>query len=302
MQDEKDASAAYKLGGKKMLKRILTAIVCLALFVPSILFFEKLPLLFLSVMTILTLISSYEICGVVGVRKAFYVSVPTYLFALSSMILVSVYALQYFKMSSEAFSIFSLTLLFVYVFVIFALSMFSNGGVRYSQACELIATLVYVIIGFASIVFLINGSLGSYAVWLVFIGVWLTDSGAYFVGSFLGKHKLIPEVSPKKTVEGAVGGIVGGVIGYVIYGIIINTAFDIHVNYINLLIVAIAVSIIGQAGDLIASFIKREKGIKDYGNLFPGHGGVLDRFDSAIAVAPVIILLLNFAKISIFSI
>ena len=285
-----------------MLKRILTAIVCLALFVPSILFFEKIPLLFLSVITILTFISSYEICGVVGVRKAFYVSVPTYLFALSSMILVSVYALQYFKMSSEAFSLFSLTLLFVYVFVIFALSMFSNGGVRYSQACELIATLVYVIIGFASIIFLINGSLGCYAVWLVFIGVWLTDSGAYFVGSFLGKHKLIPEVSPKKTIEGAVGGIVGGVIGYVIYGIVIDTVFDIHVNYINLLIVAIAVSIIGQAGDLIASFIKREKGIKDYGNLFPGHGGVLDRFDSAIAVAPVIILLLNFAKISIFSI
>jgi len=285
-----------------MLKRILTAIVCLALFVPSVLFFEKIPLLFLSVITILSLISSYEICGAIGVRKAFYVSIPTYLFALSSMVLVSVFSLQYFKISSEAFAEASLALLFVYIFVVFAFSMFSNGGVRYSQACELIATLVYVIIGFASIVFLINGVLGSYKIWLVFIGVWLTDSGAYFVGSFLGKHKLIPEVSPKKTVEGAVGGIVGGVIGYAIYGIIIDTAFNINVNYVNLFILAVAVSIIGQSGDLIASFIKREKGIKDYGNLFPGHGGVLDRFDSAIAVAPVIILLLDFAKISIFSI
>lgn len=285
-----------------MLKRILTAIVCLALFVPSILFFEKIPWLFLSIITILSLISSYEICGVIGVRKAFYVSIPTYLFALSSMVLVSAFSLQYFKISSTAFAVTLITLLFVYIFVIFALSMFSNGGVRYSQACELIATLVYVIMGFASIVFLINGALGRYAIWLVFIGVWLTDSGAYFVGSFWGKHKLIPEVSPKKTVEGAIGGIVGGVIGYAIYGIIIDNAFDISVNYINLVVLAVAVSIIGQAGDLIASFIKREKGIKDYGNLFPGHGGVLDRFDSAIAVAPVIILLLNFAKISIFSI
>ena len=239
MPDEKDALAAYKLGGVKMLKRILTAIVCLALFVPSVLFFEKIPLLFLSIITILTLISSYEIYGVIGVRKAFYVSVPTYLFALSSMALVSVYTLQHFKMSSEAFAVTSLALLFVYIFVVFALSMCSNGGVRYSQACELIATLVYVIIGFASIVFLIDGSSGSYAIWLVFIGVWLTDSGAYFVGSFLGKHKLIPEISPKKAVEGAVGGIIGGVIGYAIYGVIINKAFDVRVNFINLLIVAV---------------------------------------------------------------
>jgi phosphatidate cytidylyltransferase len=144
---------------------------------------------------------------------------------------------------------------------------------------------------------------GKYIYLLIFIGAWMTDTGAYFIGVFFGKHKLIPEVSPKKTVEGAFGGVLGCIVGYVIFGVILNIFFDVTVNYIALILLAIVISVISQCGDLIASYVKRERGIKDYGSIFPGHGGMMDRFDSIIAVAPVIlgIILLLPADIQIFS-
>ena len=129
---------------------------------------------------------------------------------------------------------------------------------------------------------------GQYAYILIFIGAWATDTGAYFVGVLFGKHKLIPAVSPKKTVEGALGGILGCVFGFVVYGLILNFFFDVKVNYLPLVLLAILVAIVSQIGDLIASYLKRESGIKDFGTIFPGHGGIMDRFDSIIAVAPVI--------------
>ena len=120
---------------------------------------------------------------------------------------------------------------------------------------------------------------------------------------FFGKHKLIPEVSPKKTVEGALGGILGCVVGYLIFALILNAFFEVKVNYIVLILLAIIISVISQCGDLIASYVKRDKGIKDYGAIFPGHGGMMDRFDSIIAVAPIIlsIVLLLPENIQIFS-
>lgn len=106
------------------------------------------------------------------------------------------------------------------------------------------------------------------------------DMGAYFTGSFFGKHKLCPNISPKKTVEGAVGGIVSSLIFTVIIGLIFSKSLLLP------LLITIPLCILGIAGDLFASAIKRSVGIKDYGKLIPGHGGVLDRFDSIIMIAP----------------
>ena len=107
----------------------------------------------------------------------------------------------------------------------------------------------------------------------------------------------------KKTVEGALGGILGCVVGYLIFALILNAFFEVKVNYIVLILLAIIISVISQCGDLIASYVKRDKGIKDYGAIFPGHGGMMDRFDSIIAVAPIIlsIVLLLPENIQIFS-
>lgn len=167
--------------------------------------------------------------------------------------------------------------------------MFSCGNIKFSQAAELVSVTCYIIIGFLSIILLRKWpETGQYLYLLIFIGAWMTDTGAYFVGVLFGKHKLIPAVSPKKTVEGAVGGVFGCVIGYAVYGLILDKCFSVSVNYIALLILAVVIAVVSQLGDLIASYIKREQGIKDFGFIFPGHGGVMDRFDSIIAVAPVI--------------
>ena len=285
-----------------MLKRIITAAVGLAIFIPTLIFADEVPLLFLCVIGLLAAIAVYEICGCVGVRKAFFVSIPTYAVTISVMALGILYSQQYIKMEFKTFAMIIFGILFLYLFFILACTMLSDGGTRLVQTCETAAVTVYILIGFMSMIFTRYGSdVGGYNLMLIFLGVWTTDTGAYFIGKAFGKKKLIPDVSPNKTVAGAFGGVFGCLLGYAIYGLILKFALSIDVNFIYLLILAIIIAVIDQIGDLIASFIKRERGIKDFGTLFPGHGGVMDRFDSAIAVAPVIFFLLYFTRLSVFA-
>ena len=132
---------------------------------------------------------------------------------------------------------------------------------------------------------------GRFLVYAPFIAAFMSDTSAYFAGRFFGKHKLAPIISPKKTVEGLYGGFLGAVVSMMLYGIILQFACDLSVNYFYALIYGLLGSAAGVFGDLCFSAIKRQVGIKDYGNLIPGHGGVLDRFDSVIMVAPLFELL-----------
>lgn len=125
-----------------------------------------------------------------------------------------------------------------------------------------------------------NFELGKVYVWIIFIIAIMTDTCAYFSGYLFGKHKLIPKVSPKKTIEGSIGGIIGSTLGCVLFGYLFN------LDLFQMVLIGSVGSIIAQMGDLFASSIKRYVGIKDYGKLIPGHGGILDRFDSVILVAP----------------
>lgn len=131
---------------------------------------------------------------------------------------------------------------------------------------------------------------GQYLIWLVFSSAFGTDTGAYFVGIKFGKHKLIPSLSPKKTIEGAVGGVVTSTILALIYGALIQ-GFVVFEG-VNLMLLCGLIGFFGsflaQIGDLAASAMKRMAGIKDFGKLIPGHGGVLDRFDSVILTAPAV--------------
>ena len=126
---------------------------------------------------------------------------------------------------------------------------------------------------------------------LTFVIVWITDSGAFFVGSALGKHKLAPHLSPKKSVEGAVGGLLAGVVGTLLFGLVLKLC-GCWVHFGALALCGLLGSVAGQLGDLAFSAIKRERGVKDYSNLLPGHGGMLDRFDSTIFCAPLLELIL----------
>jgi phosphatidate cytidylyltransferase len=120
----------------------------------------------------------------------------------------------------------------------------------------------------------------------------LPDSGAYFIGIRYGKRKLAPTVSPKKSVEGAIAGVVTAVIGMMVYAVVMDLATDREVSYSLALIYGVLGAVADIFGDLFFSVVKRQIGIKDYGNLIPGHGGVLDRFDSILTVAPLIEALL----------
>ena len=135
---------------------------------------------------------------------------------------------------------------------------------------------------------------GRYLVLLPFIVAFISDGGAYFAGVLWGRHKVTPHVSPNKSLEGYIGGFIAAILGMVIYGIILKYAAGFEINILWLIIYGIVGSLVTQLGDLSFSLVKREYKIKDYGNLLPGHGGMLDRFDSMIFAAPVIYVLVEF--------
>ena len=143
-----------------------------------------------------------------------------------------------------------------------------------------------------------SSSVGIFMIVFILFSAWFGDGGAYFVGTFLGKHKLCPEISPKKTVEGLIGGLVTVGIVVTILCLVFNllVQHEVTMNYAILIPVSIIGSAAGVLGDLTASVIKRQYEIKDFGNLMPGHGGVLDRFDSVIFTVPVMFVIFSFVS------
>ena len=146
---------------------------------------------------------------------------------------------------------------------------------------------------FSSLVRILGGENGRYYIMIPFFMAFLSDIGAYFTGRFFGKHKMAPIISPKKTIEGMIGGFVLDVLGMIGYAFILSHFFTLNVNYLLAALYGFVGAAAAVFGDLCFSVIKRQTGIKDYGNLIPGHGGVLDRFDSVIVVAPLAELLLR---------
>lgn len=145
----------------------------------------------------------------------------------------------------------------------------------------------YIIVGFETIIWIRNVvPNGELFTWMIFVITVVSDSMAYFTGKFFGKHKLIPSVSPNKTVEGSIGAVVFTIIACLLYGNIIN------LGTIELIAIGFLGSIVSQCGDLIASKLKRYTGIKDFSNLIPQHGGILDRLDSALLVSQFIFVIM----------
>ncbi|MCX4323488.1 MAG: phosphatidate cytidylyltransferase [Lachnospiraceae bacterium] len=132
---------------------------------------------------------------------------------------------------------------------------------------------------------------GIYLVWFVFLASWGSDTCAYCVGVLIGKHKMTPKLSPKKSIEGAVGGILGAALLFVLYAHFVVNQYTMMTLSLPLAAVLGAVgALVSMVGDLAASAVKRDHGIKDYGKLIPGHGGIMDRFDSVIVAAPIVFL------------
>lgn len=197
---------------------------------------------------------------------------------------------------------FTLPVVMLLVFLLIALLffyVFSFPKFRIEQIAELFFGPVYVSVMLSYIFRLREYTHGRYLVWLIFLTAWGCDTCAYCAGRLFGKHHMTPQLSPKKTVEGAIGGVAGAFLLNLIYMMIFKgRLISMGTKEIVLLaILSMAGALISMVGDLAASAIKRNKGIKDYGKLIPGHGGILDRFDSVLITAPVIYYLVTFIVI-----
>ena len=168
------------------------------------------------------------------------------------------------------------------VVLVSLLYLFNIENRKLEDAMATITGIFYVVF-FSFHVTLVDQTEYSSMVWLIVITAFGTDVMAYFSGYLLGKHKLCPKISPKKTIEGSIGGILGSVILSGIFGYFVMPDLIVHC-----LIIGVLGGIVSQFGDLTASIFKRKMGIKDYGNLIPGHGGILDRFDSVLFTGPMV--------------
>ena len=179
----------------------------------------------------------------------------------------------------------------LFLIVLFSEMMHDHIKVRVAMLGECVFAGVIVPYLLSAVIRILAMKVGRYMVLLPFAVACLNDAGAYFVGLRFGKHKLAPVVSPNKTIEGVLGGLAASVLGMLIYALVLFF-LDFRVNFLLAILYAVLGAGIGVFGDLCFSAIKRQTGIKDYGNLIPGHGGVLDRFDSMMTVAPLIEVLL----------
>lgn len=269
-----------------MKTRVLTSVALIAVLLPFVIFSHT--WVFPCFMALLSAVAAYEILHCLGCHTKWYTAVPAYAVSIVFVLLTRL---------TDRFLDVTVMISMVYLFFLMSAAVFSHGKFTMVQACQLFAMTLYTTTGFLSIVRLRDLEHGQFIFLLAFLVPWISDVFAYFTGSLIGKHKLIPDVSPKKTVEGALGGVVFGTLSLLLYGFAVGAFFEAHPRYVGLLLMGVVLTVVSQCGDLIASLLKRQYGIKDYGWIFPGHGGVLDRFDSIVATATFLYLLSSFPKI-----
>ncbi len=260
-----------------MKARLLVAVVCIpVLFV--VLFF--LPPIALTILTAgIGMLAATELLGATGICK------KKRLIAYAAVLAGGLPFLAYFDLLARLWQ----ELLFLYVLLLFVEAVVAFGtekAVPFTQIGALLVAGFVVPLFLTGLVTLKMAPDGQYLVLLPILIAFISDGGALFAGMLFGRHKLAPRVSPKKTVEGAIGGVVTAVAFTLLYGLILQ-ALGFTVSYWRLAVYALVGAPVSQIGDLAFSLIKREHAIKDYGHLLPGHGGILDRFDSVIFIVPV---------------
>ncbi len=186
--------------------------------------------------------------------------------------------------------------IFVYLVLLFGVYMF-RGDITLRDISVMFYITFFICMSLSCIVFIRKMDHGELYIWLIFISAFVSDMAGYFVGSAIGKHHPFPTLSPKKSAEGYVAGIATVILIYAGYGMLLQYLFGYTVSYTHLLFIGAITAMMGQFGDLAASCIKREYRIKDYGGILPGHGGLMDRFDSVLFVAPALYLLLRIIPI-----
>lgn len=251
-----------------MKQRVVTAIIALIILVPLIIY-GNWPFIIISLL--FACIGLYELLRMYNKNNGTIYELWAFLFLIGI-----VYPKQDMTLLNWTFTKYDLLLLFVVVLL--GIMVLSKNKFSFDQTSFVFFATVYV--GAAFYVLIETRMLGlNYLFFILFI-IWATDSGAYFVGKFLGKRKLWPEISPNKTIGGALGGLILALI----VGVIFHLVYPFSLPWLSVIAVSLVISVVGQLGDLAASAMKRHYQIKDFGNIFPGHGGILDRLDSLLFV------------------
>lgn len=258
--------------------RIFGALAAIAVFVP---FIMAGGVWFAYFALILGVIGLYELAKMKGIKFLSSIGVIASI-ALASILLPDSYLIPFIPLDEPQF------IFYVCGMVLLTMTVYKHKTFNFIDAAVLMFGALYVGFGFRFLITMRDMGLETLMYQLLVI--WSTDTGAYFTGRFLGKTPLAPEVSPNKTVEGSIGGVILALIVSSFYIYLVNPAVG-QLNHIWLL--TIIMSIVGQYGDLVESAYKRYFGVKDSGNLIPGHGGVLDRFDSMIFASFTFMIWLN---------
>ena len=270
-----------------MSKRIISGLVG-AFFALAILVFNQTNLWLINVVTsVISILAMKEIFSVLGINKLYSLTIPTLIFVSSLFV--------------TGFSIEWEIGWYLYTVIVFS-GMMWNKNFKLKETCIVYSMAILISFSLFKIVALrdYGGKYGSFYVFLALSIAWTSDTGAYFCGKYFGKSKLCPEISPKKTIEGFIGGITVCLICLILISMAFNNFVfpqKQQINYILVVILAFIGSLISSLGDLCFSTIKRKCGVKDFGNLMPGHGGILDRFDSVIFVAPYVYIFLQLIPI-----
>ena len=278
-----------------MKQRIITAVVAFFVLLPVLIFSDTfiLPL----GLALCAVLSVWEMFACVGLKNAWLFTAPMYVLGAAFPFLIR------YLPDRDLLAPIAICAAVVWTLYAFTVLIFSHG--KYPLEAVFVASfsLFYIFIGFNAILFIHDCEPGGkYLYYICFLGAWITDIFAYFCGRAFGKHKLIPDVSPKKTVEGSIGGTVFCILVMVIFGFVVEKLVpEISANLLIFAVAGVLIAVVSQIGDLSMSVIKRKYGVKDYGFIFPGHGGVLDRFDSVIAVSALLMvfsLFFNFFELA----
>ena len=259
--------------------RVLVSVVCIPLLLWVVLLAPAGVLQ--GALMILSAVAAMEMMLCVGLKKSHVLSIVTAVAAAGTVVCGSAFWTMLWA---------------VYMVFAFLYAIIRAGEVKFVQVLAGIFSVIVVPYAFSSLQRIYAMELHRAYLLLPFILSFACDTFAYFVGCSIGKHRLAPKVSPKKSVEGSVGGLAGNVLCGLIFAFVMDRWFGGSIGYGSMVILALACGVVAQVGDLSFSLVKREFGIKDYGKLFRAHGGVLDRFDSVLFVTPFIELILNLVK------
>ncbi len=268
-----------KFANKSFVTRTLSGAVLLALMIGTIIPGGK---ALFCLCFIISVVGLNELYSVLNIKKT-SLAITGEIAVLAYYALILIDKTQYMMILMV---IFLMSLLAQYVF------MFPKY--KTEQISNAIMCMIYAGVMLSYLFLVRDGANGAYTVWLIFLSSWGSDTCAYLFGVAFGKHKMAPVLSPKKSIEGAVGGVLGAAGLGAGYAAIFADKLDMSFSPIIAFAIICAVgALISMVGDLAASAIKRNHDIKDYGTIIPGHGGIMDRFDSVIYVAPVIWILLQ---------